>query len=58
VLLVTDATAVGADVYERVVAALAATAQTWRAAGRSFFAVMVDADGTLALPPLYHEKPG
>lgn len=39
------------------IAALHETAQVWRAAGRSFFAVLVDPAGALALPPLYHEKP-
>lgn len=57
VLLLSDAAALGAHAHERMVATLSATARTWRAAGRAFFAVLVDPEARLALPPLYHEKP-
>lgn len=54
-LLVTDATAVDAGLREQMVAALGAIARTWRDRGRSFFAVWVDPEGKLDLPPLYRE---
>jgi hypothetical protein len=56
VLLVSDAAVLGADSYQQTVAKLGALAGSWRAAGRSFFAVLVDPEEALALPPLYHEK--
>jgi hypothetical protein len=57
VLLVSDAAALRAQVREEMVRTLNATAQTWGEASRAFFAVLVDPDGSLSLPPLYREKP-
>jgi hypothetical protein len=57
VLILTDATSLGAEPRGRALAALGSLANAWREAGRSFFAVLVDPHETLALPPLYREKP-
>ena len=57
VLLVSDAATLDAHAREQIVAALGAIARTRRAAGRAFFAVLIDPEGSLALPPLYHENP-
>lgn len=58
VLLVSDAAAPDAWAHERMVAALRATAEARRDTGRAFFAVLVDPEARLALPPLYREPPG
>ena len=57
VILVPGASAL-ADADRATLEMLAATAQAYRAAGRPFFAVMVDPEGRLALERLYHEAAG
>jgi len=57
VILVPDAAEL-AEADRAVLEMLAGTAQACRAAGRPFFAVMVDPEGRLALNPLYHEGVG
>ena len=57
VILVPDAASL-ADADRAALGRVAATAQACRAAGRPFFAVMVDPEGRLALERLYHEGAG
>ena len=56
VVLVPDGGALALPENRGVLEALSAVAQSSRAAGRPFFAVMVDPDARLGLPPLYHER--
>lgn len=55
VVLVGDAAALAAPGHGHVLEALRAMAGASRAAGRPFFAVLVDPEARLALPPLYKE---
>lgn len=57
VLVIADAALAGPGRH-RMLKQLAAAALAGRETGRPFFAVMVDPDGRLGLPPLYREKDG
>ena len=57
VVLIPDAAALARSEHQGTLEALRATAQWCRDADRPFFAVLVDPEGCLALPPLYHERP-
>jgi hypothetical protein len=56
VVLIEGAEALAGREYSELVEALEALARSARARGESFFAVMVDAPATLALPRLYKER--
>lgn len=56
VLLVAGAAALASAEQQGMLQRLSAVALAGREAGRPLFAVVVDPDGRLALPPLYREK--
>ena len=56
VLIVPDARALGASPPAGLLARLEGAARAARQSGRPFFAVLVAAPESLALPPLYHER--
>ena len=56
VVLIPDAAALARSEHHGTLEALRIAAQGCRDADRPFFAVLVDPDGCLALPPLYHER--
>ena len=56
VVLVADAATLAHPEQRAVLEVLAGEARASRAAGRPFFAVLVDPDARLGLPPLYHER--
>ncbi len=56
ILLVQDAAALAHAPHFAVMQALQAAAKSARDADRPFFAVLVDPDASLSLPPLYHER--
>lgn len=56
VIVVTDAGALAQPDGHATLEALVDAARACRAASRPFFAVMVDPDARLGLPPLYHER--
>ncbi len=56
VVLIPDAGALALPEHHGLLEALGAAAQSCRGAGRPFFAVLVDPDARLALPPLYKER--
>ncbi|MDQ3026859.1 MAG: hypothetical protein M3R58_10215 [Pseudomonadota bacterium] len=56
VVLIPDAAALARSEHHGTLEALHIAAQGCRDADRPFFAVLVDPDGCLALPPLYHER--
>ncbi len=58
VLLVEGAAALAFSEHEGMLRRLSAVALAGREAGRPLFAVLVDPDGRLALPPLYRETVG
>ena len=58
VMLVPGAAALALPEHHGMLERLRAAADAGREAGRPIFAVMVDPDGRLELPPLYREKPG
>lgn len=57
VLLVPGMAALDAGGHREALGRLEAAARAERDAGRSLFAVIVDPEGALGLPPLYREKP-
>jgi hypothetical protein len=56
VVIVADAAALAGPDHRAMLQALAAAARACRASGRPMFAVMVDPDARLGLPPLYRER--
>lgn len=56
VVLVPDAAALAQPEHRGLLKALRAAAQSFREAGRPFFAVLVDPEARLTLPPLYKER--
>ena len=56
VVIVADAAALAGPQHRAVLQALAATARACRESGRPLFAVMVDPEARLGLPPLYREQ--
>lgn len=56
VVLVADAGALAHAEHRAMLEALVSAARACRESGRPFFAVMVDPDARLGLPPLYHER--
>lgn len=58
VVLVAEGTALADPGQQAGLDRLAAAARLRREAGPPVFAVVVDPDGRLGLPPLYHEKGG
>ncbi len=57
IVIIPDAAALAGSKHQETLEALRAAAQWCRDADRPFFAVLVDPEECLALPPLYHERP-
>jgi hypothetical protein len=57
VVIVADAAALAGPGHRAALDALATAARACRASGRALFAVVVDPEARLGLPPLYRERP-